>query len=171
MRICGLLRDLRTSGTDSHNLPKAPPFGSLFAATILDMTTTHLLYLHGFGSSPQSMKARMMAAAMQSQQPDVQWWCPQLPPSPKHAMEMLMEGIANWPNDSLAVVGPSLGGFYIAHVAQHSGCKAVLLTPAIDPEPDLPNTLVSRPVGTTCKSAFSSRNNSCRSCKTCPVAR
>ncbi len=42
--------------------------------------TTHLLYLHGFRSSPQSTKARQLAAHMAAHHPQVQWWCPQLPP-------------------------------------------------------------------------------------------
>jgi exoribonuclease-2 len=44
--------------------------------------TTHLLYLHGFRSSPQSAKARQVAARVAAQHPGVTWWCPQLPPSP-----------------------------------------------------------------------------------------
>ena len=43
--------------------------------------TTHLLYLHGFRSSPQSFKARLLAAWLAEHRPDVQGWCPQLPPS------------------------------------------------------------------------------------------
>ena len=58
---------------------------------------THLLYLHGFRSSPQSFKARRMADWMQAHRPDVQWWCPQLPPSPRGALEMVMAGLKTWP--------------------------------------------------------------------------
>ena len=99
--------------------------------------TTHLLYLHGFRSSPQSTKSRMVGAAVQSQHPDVTWWCPQLPPSPRAAMQMLMDGIAAWPKDRMAVVGSSLGGFYASHVSEVTGCRAVLLNPAVDPARDL----------------------------------
>ncbi|MCB2071722.1 MAG: esterase, partial [Ottowia sp.] len=49
------------------------------------MATTHLLYLHGFRSSPRSAKARQMAARVAEQFPEVTWWCPQLPPSPREA--------------------------------------------------------------------------------------
>jgi uncharacterized protein len=69
--------------------------------------------------------------------PEVTWWCPQLPPSPKAAMAMVMEGIAGWPWPSMAVIGSSLGGFYAACVAQATGCRAVLLNPAVDPARDL----------------------------------
>jgi predicted esterase YcpF (UPF0227 family) len=101
------------------------------------MSVTHLLYLHGFRSSPQSTKARQFAQRVAERHPSVTWWCPQLPPSPREAMAMLMAGIAAWPRDSMAVVGSSLGGFYATHVAEATGCKAVLLNPAIDPARDL----------------------------------
>lgn len=105
------------------------------------MTTTHLLYLHGFRSSPQSLKAQQMAAHVAARHPGVHWWCPQLPPSPRAAMQLVMDGIAAWPQakgfESLAVVGSSLGGFYATWVAERTGCKAVLLNPAIAPARDL----------------------------------
>jgi len=101
------------------------------------MPTTHLLYLHGFRSSPQSAKARQVAAWMQAHHPGVVWWCPQLPPSPREAMEMVSQGIASWPRDTMAVMGSSLGGFYATHVAETCGCKAVLLNPAVNPARDL----------------------------------
>ncbi len=101
------------------------------------MPITHLLYLHGFRSSPQSMKARKMAELVAACHPAVTWWCPQLPPSPREAMALLVEGTAAWPHASMAVIGSSLGGFYATAVAERYGCKAVLLNPAIDPARDL----------------------------------
>ena len=99
--------------------------------------TTHLLYLHGFRSSPQSAKARQMAAQVALHHPGVVFWCPQLPPSPRAAMALVAQGIADWPGARMAVVGSSLGGFYASWVAQHKGCKSVLLNPAVDPARDL----------------------------------
>lgn len=52
-------------------------------------------------------------------------------------MQLLLQGVQAWPKDATAVVGSSLGGFYATHVAQQTGCKAVLLNPAIDPARDL----------------------------------
>ena len=105
------------------------------------MPTTHLLYLHGFRSSPQSMKAQKMAAAVQQRHPAVHWWCPQLPPSPRAAIALINNVIDGWPREtgfeSMAVVGSSLGGFYATAVAERLGCKAVLLNPAVDPARDL----------------------------------
>ncbi|WP_295377469.1 YqiA/YcfP family alpha/beta fold hydrolase [uncultured Pseudacidovorax sp.] len=101
------------------------------------MSTTHLLYLHGFRSSPQSAKARLMAARMAARHPAVHWWCPQLPPSPRAAAELIAQGTADWPSDSMAVVGSSLGGFYATWLAARTGCRAVLVNPAVDPARDL----------------------------------
>jgi uncharacterized protein len=101
------------------------------------MTTTHLLYLHGFRSSPQSTKARTMAALVARAHPGVTWWCPQLPPSPRQAMQEVMKGIAGWPRERMAVIGSSLGGFYATCVAEATGCRAVLLNPAVEPARDL----------------------------------
>ena len=101
----------------------------------------HLLYLHGFRSSPASFKARRMADWMQAHRPDVRWWCPQLPPSPAAAWALISRGIADWPRtpgpQGMAVVGSSLGGFYATAVAEATGCPAVLLNPAVDPARDL----------------------------------
>jgi hypothetical protein len=101
------------------------------------MDTGHLLYLHGFRSSPQSFKARRMAAEVARRHPRVTWACPQLPPSPRAAAALLDQIIAGWPRERMAVVGSSLGGFYATWVAEETGCRAVLLNPAVDPARDL----------------------------------
>lgn len=101
------------------------------------MPTTHLLYLHGFRSSPQSAKARQMQAWVEEHRPDVHWWCPQLPPSPREAMELVSRSISDWPHETMVAVGSSLGGFYATWVAEQTGCRAALLNPAIDPARDL----------------------------------
>lgn len=101
------------------------------------LPTTHLLYLHGFRSSPQSAKARLVAEQVARQHPQVQLWCPQLPPSPRAAMALVAGGIAHWPRERMAVVGSSLGGFYASWVAQQMRCPLVVLNPAVNPARDL----------------------------------
>lgn len=98
---------------------------------------THLLYLHGFRSSPRSTKAQRMQAWVRAHCPDLEWLCPQLPPSPRAAIESVAAAIEHWPSDRMAVVGSSLGGFYATVVAERTGCRAVLLNPAIEPARDL----------------------------------
>ena len=103
--------------------------------------TTHLLYLHGFRSSPQSMKARKMADWVARHRPDVTFWCPQLPPSPAEALQVVTHGLANWPAEGTGVMGSSLGGFYATWVAEHLPAAltapVVLINPAVNPARDL----------------------------------
>lgn len=101
------------------------------------MTPMHLLYLHGFRSSPGSFKARRLQAWLAAHRPDVVWWCPQLPASPAAAWALITQGIAGWPKAQMAVVGSSLGGFYATAVAEATGCPAMLLNPAVNPARDL----------------------------------
>ncbi|HMN22349.1 MAG TPA: YqiA/YcfP family alpha/beta fold hydrolase [Ottowia sp.] len=101
------------------------------------MPTTHLLYLHGFRSSPRSTKAQQVAARVRARHPEVHWWCPQLPASPHEAAELIAQGIADWPHEQMAVIGSSLGGYYATWVAERQGCRAVVLNPAVDPARDL----------------------------------
>jgi len=98
---------------------------------------SHLLYLHGFRSSPLSFKARMLHDWLRAFAPQVVWWCPQLPPSPRAAYELMIDGVRDWPPQSMAVLGSSLGGFYATVLAERLGCPAVVLNPAVDPARDL----------------------------------
>lgn len=98
---------------------------------------THLLYLHGFRSSPKSTKAQQMASLVADRYPALQWWCPQLPASPKQAADLMAQGTQHWPAKSMAVMGSSLGGFYATWLAEQRSCRAVLLNPAVQPARDL----------------------------------
>jgi uncharacterized protein len=100
-------------------------------------TCTHLLYLHGFRSSPQSFKAQMVLQRVAQQHPHVQAHCPQLPPSPQAAYALIRQLTADWPRQRMAVVGSSLGGFYATRLAYDTDCRAVLLNPAVHPARDL----------------------------------
>jgi predicted esterase YcpF (UPF0227 family) len=100
---------------------------------------THLLYLHGFRSSPRSTKATQVAAWVRKHRPDLMWWCPQLPPSPREAIALVAAGVQAWPAERMAVIGSSLGGFYASALAERLGCRAVLLNPAVNPARDLAN--------------------------------
>lgn len=96
-----------------------------------------ILYLHGFRSSPQSMKARVISERMAALGLSGQLVCPQLPASPKLAMELALSLIEGVPADELSIVGSSLGGYYATWLAERVGCRAVLLNPAIVPLQDL----------------------------------
>ena len=98
---------------------------------------THLLYLHGFRSSPQSTKAQKVGAWIAAHRPEVVWWCPQLAASPAAALRDVLAGVAAWPGATMGVIGSSLGGFYATAVAERRGVRAVVINPAVDPARDL----------------------------------
>jgi predicted esterase YcpF (UPF0227 family) len=98
---------------------------------------THLLYLHGFRSSPQSAKARRLHDWLAQHRPELHWCCPQLPPSPAQALALAERCTHGWPRDGTAVMGSSLGGFYATVLAQRHGWRAVVVNPAVDPARDL----------------------------------
>jgi predicted esterase YcpF (UPF0227 family) len=92
-----------------------------------------ILYLHGFRSSPRSFKARVVQDRLTVAGRADELICPQLPASPREAMELVLKLVERYPADELAVVGSSLGGFYATWLAERQGCRAVLLNPAVDP--------------------------------------
>lgn len=96
-----------------------------------------ILYLHGFRSSPKSMKARLTGERMAALGLADQFICPQLPASPKDAMQLAFALIEGVPAEQLTIVGSSLGGYYATYMAERLGCRAVLLNPAIVPRLDL----------------------------------
>ncbi|MEZ5658785.1 MAG: YqiA/YcfP family alpha/beta fold hydrolase [Burkholderiaceae bacterium] len=94
-----------------------------------------IVYLHGFRSSPQSFKARMLAERMALAGLHDKFVCPQLPVSPSAAITHIREISPMTP--SVTLVGSSLGGYYATYLAERFGTRAVLLNPAIHPARDL----------------------------------
>jgi len=96
-----------------------------------------ILYLHGFRSSPSSMKARVVGERMAALGLADQLISPQLPASPKLAMELALSLVDGIPAAELSIIGSSLGGFYATWLAERIGCRAVLVNPAVVPQLDL----------------------------------
>lgn len=96
-----------------------------------------ILYLHGFRSSPRSFKARVVQERLTAAGRAHELICPQLPASPREAMELALKLVERYPAEELAIVGSSLGGFYATWLAERLGCRAVLLNPAVNPLKDL----------------------------------
>ncbi|MDR5832134.1 YqiA/YcfP family alpha/beta fold hydrolase [Caballeronia sp. LP006] len=105
-----------------------------------------ILYLHGFRSSPQSFKARVMRARLADLGRLSEWQCPVLPVSPKEAIELAESLVANTSAAEITVVGSSLGGFYATYLAEKHGWRAVLLNPAVVPKRDLSHYLGEQPL-------------------------
>lgn len=96
-----------------------------------------ILYLHGFRSSPRSFKARVMQKRLEQLGRAHELICPQLPASPKAAMDLALLLAARHAPDNLAIVGSSLGGFYATWLAERLEVPAVVINPAVDPLKDL----------------------------------
>lgn len=89
-----------------------------------------ILYLHGFCSSPESWKARLLADAMTRRGQGERFFCPFLSPVPREAIAQAEEIIGRH-DGSLTVVGSSLGGFYATWLAEKFDLRAVLVNPAV----------------------------------------
>ena len=101
-----------------------------------------IVYLHGFKSSPSSTKACLTKAAIDDRiekGAKLEWYGPQLPPSPKEAMQMVTTYIEERNYQQLSIIGSSLGGYYATYLGEIYGpsCRVSLLNPAIDPARDL----------------------------------
>jgi len=93
----------------------------------------YLLYLHGFRSSPNSFKARVLQQKLEQAGLGERLICPQLPASPKIAMRLALDLAERHAPKNLVIVGSSLGGFYACWLAERLGVRAAVINPAVDP--------------------------------------
>jgi len=107
-----------------------------------------IVYLHGFRSSPQSFKARLLAARMAELGRGGEWLCPTLPVSPDEAIALAEQeiGARVKPGERVTLIGSSLGGYFATHLAEKHGWRAALLNPAVVPERDLSKYLGEQPL-------------------------
>lgn len=107
----------------------------------------HIIYVHGFNSSPGSFKALQLKAFVEQNQLDLQYHSPMLSHWPEKAMDALEDLLEQIKADDQAagkitrilLVGSSLGGFYSTYLmARYPGLKAVLINPAVFPQELLP---------------------------------
>ncbi|MEX3613137.1 MAG: YqiA/YcfP family alpha/beta fold hydrolase [Burkholderia gladioli] len=105
-----------------------------------------ILYLHGFRSSPQSFKSRLLAARLAELGRASEWRCPSLSVSPLEAIELAEAEVAGVAAQQVTVVGSSLGGYYATWLAEKHGWRAVLLNPATQPQCDLARYLGEQPL-------------------------
>ena len=105
-----------------------------------------ILYLHGFRSSPNSFKARVLAARVAELGKSVEWCCPMLPVSPFEAIALAEVHVKAAGEQEVTVIGSSLGGYYATHLAEKHGWRAVLLNPATVPQRDLSAYLGEQPL-------------------------
>jgi uncharacterized protein len=107
-----------------------------------------IVYLHGFRSSPQSFKARLLAEHLAQTGRASEWLCPTLPVSPFETVALIEQEIAAkaQPGERITLIGSSLGGYFATHLAEKHGWRAALLNPAVVPERDLSKYLGEQPL-------------------------
>lgn len=91
-----------------------------------------VLYLHGFNSSPDSLKARQFKEFCHSNAAG-NVIMPALPYDPAKAIAMLQALLEQADQNIVLIVGSSLGGFYATWLSEKYGIKAVLINPAVAP--------------------------------------
>lgn len=92
-----------------------------------------LIYLHGFLSSPQSVKCQATLDYMAKHHPDITIVAPQVPYYPNEAIETLRELVAPHKGKQIGYIGSSMGGFMSTQLMQQFPGKAVLINPAVTP--------------------------------------
>ena len=94
-------------------------------------TRSSILYIHGLNSSPASLKASQLSAAMARMGLASKLRVPALHHHPCQAIAQLEALIAEL--DRPVLVGSSLGGYYATHLAERQGLRALLINPAVQP--------------------------------------
>jgi predicted esterase YcpF (UPF0227 family) len=92
-----------------------------------------LIYVHGFNSSALSYKAAVVRKRMAELRRSEAFLCPELPPSPRHAIELLQHTIETCEARNVSLIGSSLGGYYATWLAERFAVCAALLNPAVAP--------------------------------------
>lgn len=93
-----------------------------------------IIYLHGFRSSAQSMKGRLLGEALMTVPSPWEYVTPSLSHDPDLALAEITRLMASRALDETTLVGSSLGGYYALVMAARTGVKAVLLNPSLRPD-------------------------------------
>ena len=99
----------------------------------------HIIYLHGFLSSPKSEKAQLVLKYLSSHHPSIKLHMPTLSGNSDKAVEAVDEIVQSLllnkdtPSCNLRFIGSSMGGFLATYFVENYGGKAVLINPAVEP--------------------------------------
>lgn len=101
----------------------------------------HLVYLHGFLSSPQSVKAQSTLAFAKQYFPSLNVYIPELPGDISKAVGIIDSLLRTLPINRTGFIGSSMGGYlstyciekYAGEANSSSLPKAVLINPAVEP--------------------------------------
>ncbi|WP_372741494.1 YqiA/YcfP family alpha/beta fold hydrolase, partial [Neptunomonas sp.] len=100
------------------------------------MSSPLFIYVHGFNSSPESVKARLLGEylAVHAYEHSENYLVPQLSHWPAEAMQQLESIVTDNRQRPIVLIGSSLGGYYSIWLTEHyENCTAVMVNPAIYP--------------------------------------
>jgi predicted esterase YcpF (UPF0227 family) len=98
------------------------------------MKPSLLLYIHGFNSSPLSLKANVMREYCEQHRPDIKVVIPRLPCFPEQAAQHLLDIVNQYKDDyQIGLVGSSLGGYLSMWLNTQFSFKAAVVNPAVKP--------------------------------------
>lgn len=92
-----------------------------------------ILYIHGFNSSPKSVKAIQTVQYLNQHFPQTDILVPQVPSSVVSAVKMLDDIIVKNQLVIKGVVGSSLGGYLASYFVEKYSVKSVVVNPAVRP--------------------------------------
>lgn len=90
-----------------------------------------IIYIHGFGSSGDASKAKLLRSYCQEN--TIRFIAPSLPTIPDLAIKTLSELIESYQdNEPVYLMGSSLGGYYALYLSDKYNLKTVLINPAVN---------------------------------------
>ncbi|NRB43008.1 MAG: esterase YqiA [Pseudomonadales bacterium] len=94
-----------------------------------------VVYLHGFNSSSQALKAQETSRFLKTHYPKIAFYSPSIPDLPDEAERYLKQYFSDLviQHQHIVIIGSSLGGFYATWLAETFDCLAVLVNPAVRP--------------------------------------
>jgi len=93
-----------------------------------------IVYLHGFNSSPQTIKGRLLGSAVAALPAPPRYHVPQLSHRPREAVDSVAQWLADHArDDAVTLIGSSLGGFYATALAERLAVRAIVVNPAVRP--------------------------------------
>lgn len=98
-----------------------------------DIADYALIYIHGFLSSPQSVKAQQTVEHVKANHPSLIMEVPEVPNYPDDAAKLLESIASHHQHKKLRFIGSSMGGFMSTYLLEKYGGKAVLINPAVRP--------------------------------------
>ncbi|GHE84312.1 YqiA/YcfP family alpha/beta fold hydrolase [Thalassotalea profundi] len=99
---------------------------------VIEKHKKNILYIHGFNSSPQSLKAQQTKQYLSEYFPDINFYCPQIKSSPTAAIAQLTQ-ILKSNSGTWSIMGSSLGGYFSTYLSEKYQYPAVIINPAVRP--------------------------------------